>query len=280
MLFFFLTGDGHRPSFRRERARAREAHQREREARRAVRRGTAAGRGEVDQALTPSPSAFRAELQITWPGDRAVAADGERAASRLAVYQAVSTHGNGGAGRMLHGGAQADGTATRGAGRWVRMVRPHRAADASDDDVHLVPMRIGDRRIGALLLANPAGAFAASDDRLVSAAAAQIGVAIERARLRQEATEAEILRRTDALRRSLLNAVSHDLRTPLATIMASAGSLRQQDVSWSEEERQAFAQAIEEEAQRLNRLVGNLLDLSRIEAASCVRRRAGRTSRR
>jgi two-component system sensor histidine kinase KdpD len=110
--------------------------------------------------------------------------------------------------------------------------------------------------------------FDASDDRLVSAAAAQIGLAHERARLRQEATEAEILRRTDELRGALLNAVSHDLRTPLATIMASAGSLRQQDVVWTEEERLSFAQAIEEEADHLNHLVGNLLDLSRIEGGS------------
>jgi two-component system sensor histidine kinase KdpD len=70
------------------------------------------------------------------------------------------------------------------------------------------------------------------------------------------------------LRAALLNAVSHDLRTPLATIMASAGSLRQQDVAWTEQERQDFAQAIEEEAAHLNHLVGNLLDLSRIEGGS------------
>ena len=102
----------------------------------------------------------------------------------------------------------------------------------------------------------------------MSAAATQIGLAVERDRLNKEATEAEILRRTDQLRAALLNAVSHDLRTPLATIMASAGSLRQQDVAWTDDERQAFAQAIEEEAERLNRLVGNLLDLSRIEGGS------------
>src|SRR5439155_13934902 len=64
------------------------------------------------------------------------------------------------------------------------------------------------------------------------------------------------------------NAVSHDLRTPLAAIMASAGSLRQADVQWTDDERQGFAEAIEEEAERLNRLVGNLLDLSRIEGGS------------
>lgn len=80
--------------------------------------------------------------------------------------------------------------------------------------------------------------------------------------------EAEILRRTDELKTALLNAVSHDLRTPLASIIASAGSLRQTDVQWTEPERQEFAQAIEEEAHRLNQIVGNLLDVSRIEAGN------------
>ena len=134
--------------------------------------------------------------------------------------------------------------------------------------MHLVPIRVGDRRIGAVLLVHPSEHFDSADDRLASAAATQIGLAEERDRLNKEATEAEILRRTDQLRAALLNAVSHDLRTPLATIMASAGSLRQQDVPWTEEDRQGFAAAIEEEAERLNRLVGNLLDLSRIEGGS------------
>jgi two-component system sensor histidine kinase KdpD len=134
--------------------------------------------------------------------------------------------------------------------------------------VHLVPIKADERRVGALLLVDPHAQFDTADDRLVSLAAAQIGSAVDRTRLRQEATEAEILRRTDELRRALLNAVSHDLRTPLATIMASASSLRQHDVVWTEDERQGFAQAIEQEAERLNRLVGNLLDLSRIEAGS------------
>ena len=131
-----------------------------------------------------------------------------------------------------------------------------------------MPVRVLEKRVGSLLLVGSADAFDPVNDRLVSAAAAQIGLAHERARLRTEATEAEILRRTDQLRAALLSAVSHDLRTPLATIMASAGSLRQQDVPWTDEERQGFAQAIEEEADHLNHLVGNLLDLSRIEAGS------------
>ena len=128
-----------------------------------------------------------------------------------------------------------------------------------------MPVRVGDRRLGAVLLVQPSEHFESADDRLVSAAATQIGLAAERDRLNKEATEAEILRRTDQLRAALLNAVSHDLRTPLATIIASAGSLRQQDVAWTADDRQGFAQAIEEQAERLNRLVGNLLDLSRIE---------------
>ena len=176
--------------------------------------------------------------------------------------------------RVMHAsrsGAAGEDDAHAAPGRWVRIVRPSRSsAPAERDDLHLVPIRVGDTRVGDLLLIGPADgdSFDRTEDRLVSAAAAQIGVAIDRARLREEATQAELLQRTDALRRALLNAVSHDLRTPLATIMASAGSLRQNDVAWTDAERQGFTQAIEQEAARLNRLVGNLLDLSRIEAGS------------
>jgi two-component system sensor histidine kinase KdpD len=98
--------------------------------------------------------------------------------------------------------------------------------------------------------------------------AAQIGAAVQLERLRREVTEAEALRRADELKSALLNAVSHDLRSPLAAIIASAGSLQQTDVSWTDTERLDFAEGIENEAQRLNRLVGNLLDLSRIESGS------------
>ncbi len=91
---------------------------------------------------------------------------------------------------------------------------------------------------------------------------------IERARLHRESLQIEVLRRTDALRAALLSSVSHDLRTPLTSIKAAASSLLQEDVSWSEEERRSFAQAIERQADRLNRLVENLLDLSRIEGGA------------
>ena len=125
-------------------------------------------------------------------------------------------------------------------------------------------------RLGRLLAlrAPDATRFDARDDALLQAAAVQLGAVLERLRLRQEATEVETLRRTDELKTALLNAVSHDLRTPLASILAAAESLRQPDIRWSDEEREEFLAAIEQEAQRLNNIVGNLLDLSRIQGGS------------
>ena len=93
----------------------------------------------------------------------------------------------------------------------------------------------------------------------------QVTALIERARLQRENLRIEVLQRTDALRAALLSSVSHDLRTPLTSIKAAASSLLQEDVEWEEEARRGFAKAIEREADRLNRLVGNLLDMSRIE---------------
>jgi len=124
--------------------------------------------------------------------------------------------------------------------------------------------------VGTLWLTGPSGQTA--EDRgsghFSSAFAAQIALAVERVRLQEGATQAEVLRRTDALRAALLSAVSHDLRTPLTAMKAAATSLLQHDVAWSEEERDGFAVSINRGVDRLNRLVTNLLDLSRIEAGA------------
>lgn len=90
----------------------------------------------------------------------------------------------------------------------------------------------------------------------------------ERERLRQASTDAEVLRRADELKTALLGAVSHDLRTPLASIIASVGSLRQGDVEWTQPERDGFLSDIDTEARRLARIVANLLDLSRMESGT------------
>ena len=84
----------------------------------------------------------------------------------------------------------------------------------------------------------------------------------------QKAAEAEILRKTDELKSILLSAVSHDLRTPLSSIRMAATALLQQDVRWQDDVRRDLLQMIDSEAARLSRLVGNLLDLSRIEAGA------------
>lgn len=151
--------------------------------------------------------------------------------------------------------------------RWIRIVPPSGGV-ADDHRVHVVPLRAGERRLGALAIVRGESAMRSTNDRLLTAVAAQIVNAAERSRLRGRATEAEVLQRADSLKTALLNAVSHDLRTPLASIIASAGSLRQAEVQWTDAERETFAADIEEQATRLSRIVTNLLDLSRMESGT------------
>ncbi len=96
----------------------------------------------------------------------------------------------------------------------------------------------------------------------------QVTALVERARLQRDNLRIAVLQRLDTMRVALLSSVSHDLRTPLTSIKAAASSLLQEDVQWDEEARRGFAQTIEHEADRLNRLVSNLLDMSRIEAGA------------
>jgi two-component system, OmpR family, sensor histidine kinase KdpD len=105
---------------------------------------------------------------------------------------------------------------------------------------------------------------------VLAAAADQLGRTLERDRLVREAMSMEVARRSDALKSALLDSVSHDLRTPLASIRAAAGSLMDPTVTWSPEDERATAASIDREADRLNRLVSNILDLSRIEAGGLV----------
>jgi two-component system, OmpR family, sensor histidine kinase KdpD len=101
---------------------------------------------------------------------------------------------------------------------------------------------------------------------LFSAYCDQIALAIERAGLAREAAHAAALRESDRLKDALLGSVTHELRTPLASIKAAASSLLNDDMRWTPPERRELLESIETSADRLNRLVGNLLDLSRLEA--------------
>jgi two-component system, OmpR family, sensor histidine kinase KdpD len=92
----------------------------------------------------------------------------------------------------------------------------------------------------------------------------------ERERLAGEALEAEALRRSDAMKTALLRAVSHDLRSPLMAILTSAGALAHDELSLDPGDRRELAETILGEAGRLDRLVSNLLDLSRLQAGAAA----------
>lgn len=104
--------------------------------------------------------------------------------------------------------------------------------------------------------------------RRVEAEAARAEAAGLAQELRQGSAEADRLSAANELRTALLRAVSHDLRTPLASMKASVTSLMQDDVAWSDDDTRTFLETIDTEADRLDRLVGELLDMGRIEAGA------------
>jgi len=134
-----------------------------------------------------------------------------------------------------------------------------------------VPMRSGEHAVGALVVVaggpEPSG-FGEAERRVLATFANQAALAVERGQQEAERNRALALQETDRLRTALLNSVSHDLRTPLASIKASASSLLDRDVDWSDAEREEFLATINTEVDRLTRLVHNLLDMSRIEAGA------------
>ncbi|KES06275.1 histidine kinase [Streptomyces toyocaensis] len=119
-----------------------------------------------------------------------------------------------------------------------------------------------------MVLAISGRVLPASDRRVLAAFAAQAAVVLDRGRLQSQADRARELAEGNRIRTALLAAVSHDLRTPLAGIKASVSSLRSGDVAWSEEDRAELLEAIEEGADRLDHLVGNLLDMSRLQTGT------------
>jgi two-component system sensor histidine kinase KdpD len=121
---------------------------------------------------------------------------------------------------------------------------------------------------GRILVWHGAEHLAPSEERLLRTFASQGALAMERARLATSETRAKVLEESDRLKSALLSSVSHELRSPLATIKAAASSLRSGAVRWDSEARQDLLAAIDEEADHLNRLVGNLLDMSRIESGA------------
>jgi two-component system sensor histidine kinase KdpD len=131
-----------------------------------------------------------------------------------------------------------------------------------------VPVEAGLRRVATLFVDDDAAVDEEVRKRFLPSLAALLAVAVERRRLAQEALEGEALRRSDALKTALLRAVSHDLRSPLTAILASADALASPGLALGEEDRLALAETIRGEATRLDRVVEQLLDLSRLEAGA------------
>ena len=136
-----------------------------------------------------------------------------------------------------------------------------RGAERSDE--HTLPLLAGARSVGVLAVV---GDVPESGRRLLSVFANNVALALHRAELAAEATRVEVLEETDRVRSALIRSVSHDLRTPLASIVAAGEDLADEELALSPADRRLLAGTVAEEGQRLNRLVTNLLDLSRVES--------------
>ncbi|MBI5965871.1 MAG: DUF4118 domain-containing protein [Chloroflexi bacterium] len=131
-----------------------------------------------------------------------------------------------------------------------------------------VPIQAARGILGEILLWKSEPAVTSGERRLLQTFASQGALALERARLAQAESRARVLEESDHLKSILLSSVSHELRTPLSTIKAASSSLRSNEVSWDSPARPELIAAIDDEADHLNMLVGNLLDMSRIESGA------------
>jgi len=156
-----------------------------------------------------------------------------------------------------HGG-QAELT-ERAGGTWIRIASSNVAGSLD------AATRIDIRDDLTLLIT---GQDASATPALIAGYAAQAAASLDRERLRTQAAQAEALAEGNRMRTALLAAVSHDLRTPLASVKASVSSLRQTDVTWSPADEADFLATIEQNADRLDALIGNLLDMSRLHTGS------------
>ena len=144
---------------------------------------------------------------------------------------------------------------------------PDREFPASPPEI-VLPISTAYRLLGELHLwrENPLNA---SEKQMLQTFVAQTALALERATFLQAETRAQVLEESDRMKSALLSSVSHELRTPLATIKASVTSLLSGEVGWDDSAaRDELLTVVDEESDQLNQLVGNLLDMSRLEAGA------------
>ena len=133
-----------------------------------------------------------------------------------------------------------------------------------------LPLHTGSGPVGVIGVAReePGALFSADERRLLDALADQTAVALERISLARGLAEARVLVETERLRAALLTSISHDLRTPLASIIGTVSSLRSYADKYDTRERDELLATLQDEAERLNRFVGNLLDMTRLESGA------------
>ena len=138
----------------------------------------------------------------------------------------------------------------------------------SSAELLYLPLQTGGRVVGvmAMKLSTSDEVLAPESQRLLEPFAIQAALAIERAHLAQKAEQSQLLQATERLERSLLNSISHDLRTPLSSIMGALSSLRYEGNSPEAESKRELMDLAWEEAGRMNRFISNLLDITRLEA--------------
>jgi two-component system sensor histidine kinase KdpD len=147
--------------------------------------------------------------------------------------------------------------------------REHAASGATEGEVVTVPLVTEGSAVGRIeLIGPPDSGIGETEEAVLETFAGQLAMAIQRTRLGQDAASARLEAETSRTRAALFSSVTHDLRTPLASITASASSLLDEAVPFSGEQRLELLRTILEESERLNRLVGNLMDLSRLRAGA------------
>jgi len=123
-------------------------------------------------------------------------------------------------------------------------------------------------RVDGIKPSNPIANLTAEQYRLLESFVNQAALAIERAQLAEQARQSQLLQATEKLQTALLNSISHDLRTPLVSITGALSSLREDGVALDDATRRNLIDTASGEAERLNHLVGNLLDMTRVEAGA------------
>jgi two-component system sensor histidine kinase KdpD len=188
-----------------------------------------------------------AKVTLLLPGDHGVAS---KASSPAGVVLTETEHAAA-AWALQHGHATGLGSDTLPGIAWL-----------------FLPLRTATETVGVLGVQfnAPTSVIAPRRQRLLEGLANQAALGIERTRLVEDMAQAKVLAETDKLRTALLSSISHDLRTPLASIIGSASSMLGFGATYDEATRKDLLLTIQEEAERLNRFVGNLLDITRLES--------------